>query len=340
MPHNTHALALAGILTRSAVQIADTDLAAAMVPERIVAEFTQALLPLSAFARLREAGIPMVLDTFARQVIPILPPADAARSAWVGETGVIPVVNAPIGAEPLNACKIAGISPYSRELDGASASLAGSSVRNILLGDAAAKIDLTLTDNVPAIPQVRPAGLLNGVTATAGVDFATDIDVLIAVAARWRTPMLILDPLQLKSVWSDVVYGPQLANGRLGPFQVNRSENMADPDTVIAVDASCFVGALAVPEIVGSQNTSLTMANADAAPPTQAITAAGVVDTPGQVNPGGGIPITGGPVGVGTANIVAMSMMQMNAIAVRMVEPAAWAMTRSGRVAAISGAAW
>jgi hypothetical protein len=80
------------------------------------------------------------------------------------------------------------------------------------------------------------------------------------------------------------------------------------------------------------------MANADGTAPTQAIDAAGAIATPGQVEIG--IAIAGAPMGAGTAAVVASSLYQNFATALRVVMPCGWALTRTGVVSAITGATW
>jgi len=118
--------------------------------------------------------------------------------------------------------------------------------------------------------------------------------------------------------------------------------------SVMIVDADSFVSASGTPEFKLSDQTVLTMANADDTAPTQAGAdndfTAGDLGTAEQVPPKGGIIVggdgTGAPAGTSMTNYQAMSMYQQDAVALRMIMPLSWGTIRTGSVAALSGVAW
>lgn len=344
-PADPHARSAARWLQRSAVDIADTtspDWAGDLVGS-IVADFVATASPFSAFFRLRDLGSRFIVDQFGRVVVPTrLNLTAPPNAAFVGQGGAIPVGAPKIGAETLDPVKVAGIAPLTDELLAASNSQAERAITGLLLEDLAEVIDLKLTDDRPAIEGLRPAGLLNGVVPVASVDAATDLAALAGAmaTAKARLPALLLDPARLVSLWGDPAFGPQLVTGRLAGMVVIPTYSMSDPGRLIAVDAGAFASAIGEPEILAGKNATLVMASADMVPPTHAIDDIGAVGPPNEVLPDGGIMVTGGVIGTGTANAVALSMLQQYSTAVRVVEPVAWTLTRAGAVAGVTGADW
>lgn len=304
----------------------------------IVAEWQAALMPVSAVQQLAAIGRNFTPVLGQRTIVPARAPRSATGAAWVAEAGVIPVVQVGVAAGTLEPHKAAAIAAFTDELDNASNGQAEKILTDLLAEDLAALLDASLADAVAANAQ-RPAGLLHGVAPVASVDRAADLGVIFAgfAAMQARTPAILAHPTRLASLYSDAAFGPQLAQNRIGPAAVISSYYLP-ADVLIGVDASAVAIGLGVPEILASRSAALTMANADGTAPTQAIDATGAIATPGEVS--GGIHVRGGASGAGTAGVVAMSLLQQMATAVRLIEPATWALLRSGVVVAVNGVAW
>lgn len=342
-------------IRKSATDIADTltpGWAAELVRED-VRGFLEDLRPISVYAALAGMGTAIDFGTAGSILIPRRNTRGDMAGAFVGETGVIPVVQGQLGGESLFRYKLAAISTFSKELERTSTPAIEALMRQAIRQDTADLIDQKFLDNLPMVAGVRPAGILNTVvlTPSAGntpANIATDIKALLSplVAANaLNRPVILINPIRLlglsllTTATGEFIYKSDIADGRLGTIPFIASTNV-DANTVIALNASDFGTAFGIPEYDVSDTATLTMANADAVAPTQAIDAAGVIDTPGEVGVGLGIPVSGGPVGAGAANIVAMSMFQQWAVALRSVTPISWAMLRPGVVTGLSGVNW
>jgi hypothetical protein len=332
------------MLRRAASDIADTTTPewAGNLVEDVIADFVAMIKP-SAFGQLRGLGMAATLDAVTnRTVIPILPvPGTLDGAAWLGETGVFPVLQGVIGIGALTAKKCGAIAALTEELFLMSSGRAARAIEALIRESISRLVDRTLTDAEPA-NEARPGGLLVNVTPLVSVDATTDLAALAAAmsAIGATMPALILHPSRLDNLWSDPGYGPGLQAGKLGPFAVAASPYVDDPEMVIALDAALFASGAGVPEIDAGRSPTITMANADNAAPTQAIDAAGAIDTPGEVAPGAGIKIAGGAVGAGTAGVVAQSVFQTYSRALRVVARLDWSMLRTGAVAAVRDADW
>lgn len=112
---------------------------------------------------------------------------DAAATAyWVGESKAIPNTTAVFSAVNLTPLKVAAIAVLSNELIRDSSPAAESLVRDALVEAAAQRIDTTFLSASAAVAGVSPAGILNGVTATAasGIDAAAlrlDLSTMLAL---------------------------------------------------------------------------------------------------------------------------------------------------------------
>lgn len=337
---------------KSAAQIADTTTpgwAAQLIAQDVVA-FMEDLQNVSVFAALRaRASAPTVTFDGAGSISIPSRNKGGLGGAWVGEAGVIPVLQGTLGAVALSPTKLAGITTFTRELQSATTGQIETILRNGLRDDTADVLDKALLSALPARAQVRPAGLLNGVVGVPSSgdtpeairsDIAAAIGPIIA-AGGGRDIVLLINPLAGLAVGSASTLNgdrafPELQQGNLMGYSVIQSLNVPTGD-LIAVDAADFANGAGVPEYRTSEEATLTMANADAVPPTQAIKADGTLDVAGEVGPDLGIKVAGGAVGAGTANIVAMSMFQQYAVALRMIFPVHWAMRRAGMVGLVTG---
>jgi hypothetical protein len=90
-----------------------------------------------------------------------------------------------------------------------------------------------------------------------------------------------------------------------------------------------------------ARDATLVMADANGVAPTHAGAAVGggALGTPGQVIPDGGIPVVGGA-GASVVGAEVRSMFQTAALALRMVWPASYAISRAGAVQVVSAITW
>ena len=340
-------------VARAATKIADTTTPgwAAELVAQDVAAFMADLVNISVFAalRARASTVEVTLDGAGSVTIPGRTNRGNMAGAWVGETGVIPVVQGTINAAKLEPTKLAAITTFSRELVTASNDTIETILRNGLREDTADLLDRNLLDAIAKVAGVRPAGLQNGSrsAASGGVDkVAQDLAAAIGpilTAGGGRDVVAIMNPLQeLGLKFATNMLGlkayPEMANGSLEGYPFITSNNVPD-GVVVVLDAADFASAAGVPDFTVSEEATLTMANADNAVPTQALDAAGAVGTINQVLPDGGIHVAGAG-GTGTIGYTAMSMFQQWSVALRMVVPVHWIMRRAGMVSVITGVNW
>jgi HK97 family phage prohead protease/HK97 family phage major capsid protein len=339
--------------TKSAAGIADTTTPgwAKELVRQDVAAFIADLVNVSVFAALRVRGSSynVTFEGVGSVSIPLRTNRGNLAGAWVGEGGVIPVIQGSVGAVVLSPTKLAGITTFSRELANATTDQIETILRNGVREDTADMLDRSMLSNSAARVGVRPAGLLLGVTPVASTgNTAQDIldDVHNAVApiiqsGGGRDVVLIMNPLQVLTISTVLTLGgtrafPEIDQGRLGNYAVVASLNVP-AGTMIAVDCADFASGAGVPEYMVSDEATLTMANADATPPTQAVKADGTLDIATEVGPDLGIHVAGTPAGAGIAGFTAMSMFQQWSTALRIVMPVSWAMRRTGMVGAVTG---
>ena len=281
--------------------------------------------------------------------------------SFVGELGVIPVKSLALTSTTLNRYRMAVISAASEDALSLATPDLEALIRRNMIADTAQAIDAALLDNSAVVAGVRPAGLMNNVTATpsAGVtsaDIITDIKVLLnamTTANLGARPVLVMNSARLLGLATitnavgQFAFRSEISSGTLLGVPVITS-SYCPAGTVFAIDAESFVSAQSAPEFKVSDQTVLTMANASGVAPTQAGAATnftgGAIGTAEQVKPRGGIIVggdaAGAPTGASVAGYQAMSMYQQAAVAIRMQVGLSWGSMRSGTVAAISGVAW
>ena len=136
-------------------------------------------------------------------------------------------------------------------------------------------LDRSMLDDSAAIPGIRPAGLLDGVSLTPGSGvggvgaMATDLATLHA-------------SLQAAGVGANVVLIANSGTAAAVSVLTNGTQQVIDtpvlaPDEVVAVDTSYLVTAFGAIEIDLDGSASVSMANSDTTPPTQAMTTGGAV---------------------------------------------------------------
>lgn len=177
------------MVTRSAVSPAQTRQTgwAAELAQRIVADVTSALGPVSAGVRLLQSGLVLSFDRHASIAVPGFNTVASKTSAWVAERQPIPVFNPTAIAAILDQHKMAGIIVLTREM-------VESSNAEALVSDLATKamgrvLDEVLFDANPG-DLARPPGLRSGIVAStpgAATDpqdaFMQDIGILLDAIA-------------------------------------------------------------------------------------------------------------------------------------------------------------
>ena len=362
--HDDRVKAVFSTINKTAVLPANTTTAgwAAELVQNDVRGFMRDLEPVSAFAALRSRALPLDFGTANSITIPNKTKGNRDMApAFVGEGGVIPVGKTSFGSTTLNRYKLAIISNFTNELLQQSTPNIETLVRQAMLDDTAFKLDQAFFDARPAVAGVRPAGILNGVTATASAgstapDVITDLKVLLnamTTANLGAKPVIVMNSnhvLGLSTTLTSTgsfMFRDEIRSGTLLGVPIIASTNIA-AGTVMIVDADSIAIANATPEFMVSDQATLVQANADGTAPTMAGAdndyTGGALGTAGEVKPDGGIIVTGdttgAPAGASVAGYQALSMYQVYSTAVRMVLPTSWGQMRSGAVASLSSVAW
>lgn len=304
---------------------------AAELTRNAYGEFMDALRPNSFYAQLAGLGTSIAFGQHQSIQFPTFAGGlDDLAGSFVGEAQLIPVKRTTYASKTLNRYRMAVISNFSEQILQSSIPNIQSLVTNQILLDTAYTIDKTLIDNV-AGSAVRPAGLLNGITAgTSSGDTAADIlaDLRslvkpILAANGGQKLVLLMNPdqvmgLSFVTTATGAFVFPNVASSGLMGYQVIQSNNIP-AGTVIAIDAAAFASAFDAPEFKVSDTATIVQASDAGAAPKIAGNKniiPGVVDAP------------------------VTSLYQQALVAVRMQMPLSWAMRRDGMVQALTGVAW
>lgn len=287
--------------------------------------------------------------------------ATPTEPAWVGEAGVIPLTSFGFTSKVLNRFKLAAITTMSQEIVEQSTPAIEALVRNSLRKAYAKVLDQALMSVAPAVANVRPAGMYVGVAKLGGTpgggDTAVrgDITKLLSAMIAGRVgakPVLIVNSMDklgasmMMSALSEYMFRDELSGGSLLGIPVI-SSNSVPQHTAVLVDAEYFAAAFDAPTFNISDVATITEANADLTPPTQASkvgddTAPG---TAGQVPPKtGGIgvvePIANTATGKVAEGYTARSLWQTYAVGVRMIAPTSWGVMNAAAVQYIDNTSW
>ena len=290
-----------------------------------VEDFIDALRPASIYPGLRDKGIGLTFNNAQGAItLPSLT-AGGANGSFVGEGQPIRVGRITTAATTLTPRKMGVIVPFSRELAKYSTPAIEGLVRQAIINDTAATLDSVLLDAV-AGDTVRPAGLLNGVAATAvgygGGDWEAVMGDLAALFAPYDTAnagrnlVLIMNPAQRRKLM--MMPGPNntgfgWADQFLNEFSILSSTSVT-AGRLIAVDAADFATATGdTPEFDVSETAVVHMENT----------------TPLEIV--SGTPTTADPV---------RSFWQTGVVGIRMLMDVTWAMRRTGMVQWINGTTW
>jgi len=276
--------------------------------------------------------------------------------AWVSEGSPIPLTKFDFGSTKINRYKLAAITTMTEEIAARSTPDLEGILREALREAHAEVLDAALLSNVAAKADVRPAGLLNGVTLTTGTagggEDAVRTDIINMLSAMTANklgsrPVLIMNNLDrlaasmMTSALSEYLFRTELASGNLLGIPVIASANVPQ-HTLIMVDAAYLACAFGLPEFATSTVATLVESSADTSPPTMASTAAGAAGTAGEVGPGEGIPVGGAgrPLGAADAGYKVRSLFQTYSIALRMIAPTSWGFLQDNIVEASDDTSW
>jgi hypothetical protein len=272
--------------------------------------FLSALVPFSAAAALVARSLQLTFDGNATISLPTLtlPLAD-----FVQEGKPIPVAMGSSSAGVvLSPFKIAVLVTLTSEMLRYTA--AETIVQRILLDNTGPSLDAAMFSAAAAVADVRPAGLLNGVSAltpsastTKSEAMADDVCALAAAVGPVSgnaAPVLIAPPAQATAL--------QMRSPSPAPFPVLVSSSLP-PKRLICVAAPALVTAFGVPEITGSKSSALHFA---------APTAADIAD------------------GGGTVAFPVKGLFQIDAAALKLRLPVAWALRSPQAIAFVDNVTW
>lgn len=281
--------------------------------------------------------------------------ANPTEPAWVGEGGVIPLTSFSFGSLVLNPYKLAAIATMSREIVDRSTPAIEGVVQRLLQKAYAKVLDLAfLNSAIAAVPNVRPASPFYGVTPVVASDFGTSDenirgDVLalltaLANAGLGTNPVLIGNKLDflgagmVVNAMGEFLYKEEINGGNLLGIPVISSGHVP-AHRLGMIDADYIAMALGGIDFDVSDVATVSEANADTTPPTQATGAAGAVGTAGQVPVQGGIPIAGG-VGAAMAGVTSRSLWQTYSLGIRLVSHLSWGKTNPAAAQYIAATDW
>ena len=318
-----------GIIVKAAVAPAMTSVSgwAAELVNTAMTDFLETLRPMSVYPELAAAGGGRLSfgPNQGAIKIPARAPTPSIGGSFIGEGAPIPVRRLAVTSATLSPKKLGVITTFTREIARYSTPAIEGILRNEILADTAITLDSILLDNV-AGDAIRPAGLLNGVTALTATTGGGQAAILADIR-KLRAPfdaanngtnlVLLMNPAQEVGL----ALTPA-ADGQLGWTAAVLSRYKIITSTaipvgrVIMVNAGDFVTATGdVPEFEMSNEATLHMEDS----------------TPLQIG------------STGTPNTVAApvrSLFQTATMGLRMLMDVSWSMRRPGSVAWIDGVTW
>jgi HK97 family phage major capsid protein/HK97 family phage prohead protease len=297
---------------------------ASEIVQTAYADFLQALIGYSVYPDLRSRGIGLSFDGVGTVSMPSRT-AGGAGGGFVAEGSPIRVGRITTAATTMTARKLGVIVPFSRELAKRSTPAIEALVRQAILEDTGAILDAALLD-ATASSTARPAGLLNGVSATAtgfgGGDYQAVLEDFQALMAPFITAnaadniTVIMNPAQ--GLRMSMMAGPGNTGfswqGAIRDRVTIIESTRATAGRLIAIRNSDFCTALGdAPEFDVSEQATVHMEDT----------------TPLEIV--AGTPTTADPV---------RSFYQTATIGVRMLMDVSWLMRRSGMVQWINGTSW
>lgn len=289
--------------------------------------FIDALRGRSIYPELRDRGMGLNFDKSGTAYIPGLT-AGGANGSFFGEGSPIRVGRITTNSTTMGIKKMGVIIPFTREAAKRSTPSLEQLVRDAILADTAATLDSIMLD-ATASSTIRPAGLLNGISATATGYGGGDYEAVIADFKALLAPFIaanaadsitvIMNPAQGLSI--DTMQGPS-GTGGLGEWfgklrnRVNIVESTnATAGRLVALRTRDFATALGdSPDFEMSNQATVHMEDAS---PLEIVSGTG--------------PATADPV---------RSFWQTDTMGVRMVMEVNWQMLRSGMVRWIDGTSY
>jgi HK97 family phage prohead protease len=230
---------------------------------QIQGDYMAPLMPAAVFPRLQSRGLSLDFGTAGRIAIPTRSRTPTIAGSFVGEGQPIPVRQGAFTAQILTPKKLGVITVMTREIEQHSIPAIEGLLRDAISEDTGISIDSVLLDANPAT-QIRPPGLLNGVTATPPALVADDPNAynrmvmdlknLKAALTRGssgnvRNPVWLMNPVRVDSIGLAVApnsgvfpFKDEIEAGTLLRWPVIDSATIAEGE-LIAVDAADFVTA-------------------------------------------------------------------------------------------------
>lgn len=294
--------------------------------QTVNADFLQALMPFSIYPALRSRGIGVSFDGIGTVSLPSRT-AGGAGGGFVAEGSPIRVGRITTAATTMTPKKLGVIVPFTRELAKRSTPAIEALVRQAILEDTAVILDSAIID-ATAASTARPAGLLNGVSATALGYGGGDYQAVVADFKALLAPFYAANAADNITVLMNPAQGLSLAMmpgpGAAGEFgwwrpltdRLNILESTNVPaNRIIALRNSDFATALGdAPEFDVSEQATVHMEDTS---PLEIVSGTG--------------PTTADPV---------RSFFQTATIGVRMLMDISWKMRRSGMVSWIDTTTW
>jgi HK97 family phage prohead protease len=288
------------------------------------ASFLDTLKGKSIFPTLRERGLSVSFDNAGTAYLPQRT-GSGANGSFFAEGSPIRVGRITVAAPTFTSRKMGVIIPFSREAAKRSTPSLEGIIRQAIIDDTAAILD-SISLDATAGDTIRPAGLLNGVSAVASgygggdhVAVKEDFKTLLApfIAANAVDGLtVIMNPTQGLSI--SMMDGP--ANNPAWFAEIAKRVNIvesthATAGRLIAIHNPDFAAGLGgLPEFEVSNQATIHMEDAS---PAEIVSANG--------------PATANPV---------RSFWQTDSMGVRMVMDVSWKMARTGMVQWIDGTSW
>jgi len=322
------------IVCRSAVAPAMTTVtgwAAELVQPRYEA-LLPLLMPKALLTRLAPRGLSLDFGNAGRIVIPGRQRTPSLAGSFVGEGMPIPVRQGAFTSIQFTRKKVGVISVWTKEMEDASTPAIEGVIREAIQDDTSVVVDSLLID-ANAATVIRPAGLLNGVsalTATTGGGLGALVgDILQLVGGivtssygNVRNLVWLINPAQVlsasltgASATGVYPFKEEISRGTLGNIPFIDSSTVP-VKTLILVDAADFVSiGGGAPRFDISDSATIHMEDTS---PAELVG-------------------TGSP---GTVASPQRSLFQTDSLALRMVMPLNWAMRRTGMVTWVQNVTW
>ena len=304
---------------------------AAELSQQIYTDLMPLLFPRALLTRLSAKGLSLSFGRAGKIVIPTRSRTPTIAGSFVGEGQAIPVRQGAFTSQTLVPKKLAVITTWTREMDLHSIPAIEGVLREAVQQDTSIAIDSVLMDANPATA-VRPAGLLNGVsatTATAGGGIAAvvgDIKGLVGALVtntygNLRSPVWLMNPGEMLTASLVTAantgifpFKEEIARGTLANIPIIDSATIP-AKTVVLIDAADFVSVGGDgPRFELSDQATLHME--DSAPADLVGGSPGVTASPQR------------------------SLFQTDSIALRLVLPLNWLQRRTGTIAWTQNVTW